>query len=132
MDDDGGVGLCCDDITSNNIPDFIKWREIHSKSVSRKAILTSIESNKVTNDIVVKSAKSGQILTRNITNLAEIESTRGGNGNKRGTPEWSHSRFQRQREGVYELGQYALSATIAAAKILETARKGKFKSFGMN
>lgn len=125
LGDDGETGLCCEDITENDVPIFL--------SGTRKPLLgSSSRSDKtglslISNDIVAKSSKTSQIVTQNITRVAAIESKRGGNGNKNGTSEFSHSRFQRQRKGVYELGQYALAATIAASKILETARKGKVR-----
>ena len=122
LGDDGETGLCCEDISENEVPIFL--------SGTRKTLLRSSgrsASSPISNDIVAKSTKRSQVLTQNITRVAAIESKRGGNGNKNGTSEFSHSRFQRQRKGVYELGQYALIATITASKVLETARKGNLK-----
>ena len=81
------------------------------------------------NKLVVESTISSQEELSNITRLADAESRKGGKGNKKGTAEFNHGRFQRQRKGVYELGQYALSSAIAAAKIRKTARKGKMKCY---
>ena len=122
MGDNGEIGLCCEDVSENIIPNL--------KLNIRKTILAStgrVQSSQISNNIVAKSSKAGHIFTKNITALAAIESKRGGSGNDKGTPEYSHSRFQRQRKGVYELGQYALTSTITAVKILETARKGNLK-----
>ena len=76
------------------------------------------------NKLVVESTISSQEELSNITRLADAESRKGGKGNKKGTAEFNHGRFQRQRKGVYELGQYALSSAIAAAKIRKTAKRG--------
>ena len=122
LGDDGETGLCCEDISENDVPIFL--------SGPRKTLLRSSGRSglsPISNDIVVKSSKTSKVLTQKITRVAAIESKRGGNGNKNGTSEFSHSRFQRQRNGVYELGQYALIATITASKLLETARKGNLK-----
>ena len=81
------------------------------------------------NKLVVESTISSQEELSNITRLADAESRKGGKGNKKGTAEFNHGRFQRQRKGVYELGQYALSSAIAASKIRKTARKGKMKCY---
>ena len=129
MENNGGIGLCCKDVTSNKVPNFNALRGTASKSRSTASLLRSSSSNQVSKDIIVNSTKSSQVLTKNITDEAGIESKRGGNGNKKGTSEYSHSRFQRQRKGVYELGQYALTTTIAAAKILETVRMGNSNVF---
>ena len=128
LGDDGETGLCCEDITENEVPMFLSGTRkplLGSNPLSRSSSRTGLSL--ISNDIVAKSSKTSQIVTKNITRVAAIESKRGGNGNKNGTSEFSHSRFQRQRKGVYELGQYALAATIAASKILETARKGNLR-----
>ena len=131
----GGIskGLYCKDVISNKLPDFLGKSNVRSYQVlgaSSYASRSNSESIKgAPNKLVVESTISSQEELSNITKLADAESRKGGKGNKKGTAEFNHGRFQRQRKGVYELGQYALSSAIAAAKIRKTARKGKMKFY---
>ena len=126
----GGIskGLYCKDVISNKLPDFLRRSNVRSYQVlGASSYASRSNSESITgapNKLVVQSTISSQEELSNITRLADAESKKGGESNKKGTAEFNHGRFQRQRKGVYELGQYALSSAIAAAKIRKTAKRG--------
>ena len=121
-------GLYCKDVISNKLPDFLRRSNVRSYQVlGASSYASRSNSESITgapNKLVVESTISSQEELSNITRLADAESKKGGESNKKGTAEFNHGRFQRQRKGVYELGQYALSSAIAAAKIRKTATRG--------
>ena len=129
----GGIskGLYCKDIILNKLPDFLTRSNVRSYQVLGASSYASRSNSEsmtgATNNLVVESTISSQEELSNITKLADAESRKGGKGNKKGTAEFNHGRFQRQRKGVYELGQYALSSAIAAAKIRKTAKRGNIE-----
>ena len=130
----GGIskGLYCKDVISNKLPDFLRRSNVRSYQAFGASAFASIANSEsilgAPNKLVVQSTISSQEELVNITRLlADAESRKGGKGNKKGTAEFNHGRFQRQRKGVYELGQYALSSAIAAAKIRKTAKRGNIE-----
>ena len=129
----GGIskGMYCKDVISNRLPDFLRRSNVRSYQVlGASSYASRSNSESITcapNKLVVESTISSQEELSNITRLADAESKKGGESNKKGTAEFNHGRFQRQRKGVYELGQYALSSAIAAAKIRKTAKRGNIE-----
>ena len=126
----GGIskGMYCKDVISNRLPDFLRRSNVRSYQVlGASSYASRSNSESVTgapNKLVVEYTISSEEELSNITRLADAESKKGGESSKKGTAEFNHGRFQRQRKGVYELGQYALSSAIAAAKIRKTAKRG--------
>ena len=120
--------MYCKDVISNRLPDFLRRSNVRSYQAFGASAFASIANSEsilgAPNKLVVQSTISSQEELVNITRLADAVSRKGGKSNKKGTAEFNHGRFQRQRKGVYELGQYALSSAIAAAKIRKTAKRG--------
>ena len=131
----GGIskGLYCKDVISNKLPDFLRRSNVRSYQVLGASSYASRSNSEsiigAPNKLVVESTISSEEELSNITRLADAESKKGGESNKKGTAEFDHGRFQRQRKGVYELGQYALSSAIAAAQIRKTAKRGNDEFF---
>ena len=117
LDDVKTTGMCCKDVTTNKIPNFVVDTDIDTELEVRRASVGFGRSGGASNKMVLKSANSRQTEISNINNIAESTSRKGGNSNRRGTAEYSHNRFQRQLDGVYELGQYAISAALVAGDL---------------